>query len=184
LNSTTVSICINGSQEGYFTWKRGVRQGDPLSPLLFCLAEEVLSRGISRLVDEGKVDLIKASRHATIPSHCFYADDLMIYCKGKRAGFQALKELFTRYAECSGQVINVRKSSIHAGGISQDRLQSIVEMLGFSIGELPFVYLGVPVFKGKPKPIYFQSIMDKVKIKLASWKASLLSIAGRVQMIK
>jgi hypothetical protein len=32
--------------------------------------------------------------------------------------------------------------------------------------------------------IYFQPIVDKVKIKLATWKASLLSMAGRVQVVK
>ena len=82
-HSANVSICINGSQEGYFKCKRGVRQGDPLSPLLFCIAEEVLSRGIKKLVSENKLDLISASRTAKLPSHCFYADDLMVYCKGK-----------------------------------------------------------------------------------------------------
>lgn len=33
-------------------------------------------------------------------------------------------------------------------------------------------------FKSKPKPIYFQFIVDRIKIKLAAWKASLLSISG------
>jgi len=65
-----------------FTCNRGVRQGDPLSPLLFCLAEDVLSRGIRKLVNGGKVNLIKATRNVTIPSHSFYADDIMVYCKG------------------------------------------------------------------------------------------------------
>jgi len=184
LHSARVSICVNGTKQGYFNCKRGVRQGDPLSPILFCIAEEVLSRGISKLVDEGKLELISASRNAKIPSHCFYADDLMVYCKGKIAGLEALKNLFIRYANCSGQIINTSKSSFFAEGISQHKLDNIVNLLGFTKGSLPFTYLGAPIFKGKPKKIYFQSIADKVKLKLASWKASLLSIVGRVQLVK
>ena len=130
------------------------------------------------------MDLISASRKAKIPSHCFYADDLMVFCKGKMSSLEALKNLFTRYANCSGQVINLRKSFIHANGINNSRLNNMVELLGFSIGTLPFSYLGVPIFKGKPKAIYFQAIADRVKLKLAAWKASLLSIAGRVQLVK
>ena len=60
----------------------------------------------------------------------------------------------------------------------------MVQLLGFSLGTLPFIYLGAPIFRGRPKKIYFQPIADRVKIKLASWKASLLSIAGRVQLVK
>lgn len=80
--------------------------------------------------------------------------------------------------------MSLRKSFIFSGGINHNRLLNIVNFLGFSIGALPFTYLGVPIFKGKPKACYFQSIADKVKIKLASWKASLLSMAGRVQLVK
>jgi len=60
----------------------------------------------------------------------------------------------------------------------------MVQLLGFSVGSLPFNYLGAPVFKAKPKTSHFHSIADKIKIKLATWKASLLSIAGRVQLVK
>jgi len=162
---------MNGAQHGYFSCNRGVRQGDPLSPLLFCIVEEVLSRSISLLVDQGKIELIAASRHNHIPSHCFYADDLIVFCKAKFSSLEALKDLFTRYAACSGQIMNLRKSFIYAGGITNNRINHIVNLLGFSVGYLPFTYLGAPIFKGKPKCIHFQPIADKVKAKLAKWKA-------------
>jgi len=184
LHSAHKSISINRSQEGYFKCNREVRQGDPLSPLLFCIDEEVLSRGIARLIVEGKIDLIKASGNAQIPSHCFYADHLMVFCKGKFSSIQALKEFFTRYALCSSQVMNLNKSSIFVGRVSDARLNQMVQLLGFSVGSIPFNYLGAPIFKEKPKKIHFQPIADKVKLKLANWKATLLSMTGRVHLVK
>jgi hypothetical protein len=82
LHSAKLSISINGKQEGYFDCARGVRQGDPLSPLLFGLAEEVLSRGLSNLVEEGKLKPLQGTRSINIPSHILYADDVMLFCKG------------------------------------------------------------------------------------------------------
>jgi len=184
LKSAKVSISINGTHKGYFPCQIRVKQGDPLSPLLFCLAEEVLSRGISQLVLDGKIDLISGSRHMQVPSHCFYADDLMLFCKAKFSSLEALKQLFTRYALASGQIINASKSSIYVGGIQQNRLNHIIAMLNFNIGSLPFNYLGAPIFKGRPKVVHFQPIADRVKSKLSAWKASLLSMAGRVQLFK
>lgn len=184
LESATLSISINGSQNGYFNCKRGVRQGDPLSPLLFCIAEDVLSRAITHLVEKGKVSLISSSRHHNFPSHVLYADDVMVFCKGNIASVNALKDLFWTYATASGQHINPAKSTIYAGSISQGRLNYLVNYLGFQAGELPFNYLGVPLFRGKPKKSHLQGIADKIKIKLASWKAVLLSMAGRVLLVK
>ncbi|MCI48466.1 RNA-directed DNA polymerase (Reverse transcriptase), partial [Trifolium medium] len=38
--------------------------------------------------------------------------------------------------------------------------------------------------KGRPRVAYLQPVADKVKAKLATWKASLLPIAGRIQLVK
>jgi len=60
----------------------------------------------------------------------------------------------------------------------------LAQLSSFSVGTLPFQYLGCPIFQGKPKCIHFQPIVDRIKVKLATWKGVLLSIMGRVQLVK
>lgn len=184
LQSAKLSIAVNGNAAGFFSCSRGVRQGDPLSPLLFCLAEEVLSRGITSLVSRGELNLMAGPRGTHVPSHVLYTDDVMIFCKGTQQNLHSLMDLFRRYGEVSGQVINPNKSTFYSGGLSANRQAGIANALGFSVGKLPFTYLGVPLFQGKPRRVHLQPIADRIKSKLAGWKASLLSIMRRVQLVK
>jgi hypothetical protein len=85
-----------------------------------------------------------------------YADDILVFCRGKLSCIHALKNLFTTYASCSGQVINVSKSTIYFGGISQISLDNIVNLIGFNIGSLPFNYLGVPLKANQKLGIFIQ----------------------------
>jgi len=81
-----------------------VRQGDPLSPLLFCLAEKITSRALTKLVREGNLSLIQGSRNNAIPSHILYADDIMLFCKGAMSNIHVLTDLFQRYSEASSHL--------------------------------------------------------------------------------
>lgn len=184
LHYANLSICVNGNAVGYFKCKRGVRQGDPLSPLLFCLAEEVLSRGITKLVNEGKLQLMLGPRGYRMPSHILYADGIMLFCRASKQNLVNLMELFRTYELASGQVNSSEKSKFYAGSISAARSSRISDLLGFSVGCFPLHYLSVPLFKGKPRRTHLAPIADKVKDKLSSWKGKLLSIMGRVELVK
>jgi len=80
LRSVMLSIRINGSLVGFFfPCSRGVREGDLLSPLLFCLAEEVLSRGISKLVNDKKILHMASPQGYLTPSRILYVDDIFVF---------------------------------------------------------------------------------------------------------
>ncbi|KAL6205977.1 hypothetical protein ACLB2K_023228 [Fragaria x ananassa] len=170
LGSAHLSILINGATEGFFTCSRGVRQGDPLSPILFCLAEEVLSRGISKLAEEGHIDLLSAPLGITPPSHVLFADDIMVFMRGTKRSLKTLMHFMEEYGLNSGQQINKAKSLVFLGKYAYRRRAIIRKILGVRPGSLPFTYLGVPIFQGRPRRIYFQAIADRVRCKLSSWK--------------
>lgn len=155
-----------------------------MSPLLFCIAEDVLSRAICKLVQEGKLNTMAGPRGFRSPSHILYADDILIFCRASTQNLSNLMSLFKEYGEASGQMVNLHKSKFYAGNISANRMSSIANALGFTTGRFPFTYLGLPMFKGNPRKSHLQSIADRIKSKLATWKGCLLSIMGRVQLVK
>ncbi|CAJ2653182.1 unnamed protein product [Trifolium pratense] len=154
LHSAKLSILVNSKVVGYFNCTRGVRQGDPLSPLLVCIAEEVLGRSITKAAMDGQLCLMILCRGTTIPTHVLYVDDIMIFCKGTKRKIRSVLRIFNSYGAASRQVINNAKSKFYAGAISNSRLVNIAPQLGFNMGSLPFTYLGCPIFVGKPLKQY------------------------------
>ena len=77
ITSTSYILMINGSPTNSFAAKRGLRQGDPLSPLLFVIGMEYLSRSLK----SGTFGFHPQCKVIKLTHLCF-ADDLMIFRKG------------------------------------------------------------------------------------------------------
>lgn len=103
----------------------------------------------------------------------------MVLCKGDAKSTKNINFLFKRYVESSSQFFNPSKSLIYAGAMSHDRHLFLAYLYGFNIAHPPFIYLSVQIFRGRYKAKHLRHIADKV----ASWKTSLLSMAGRLKLI-
>jgi len=79
-------------------------------------------------------------------------------------------KFFHSYELASGQWINNSKSHFFIVDASPSFLYKIKHVLGCSKGNIPFNYLGVPIFVGSLKARFLQPLADKVRSKLASWK--------------
>ncbi|KAM1054325.1 hypothetical protein ACFX2I_001689 [Malus domestica] len=92
---TTVefSVLINGHSGRRFKPTRGLRQGDPLSPYLFLIVSEVLSRLIRYATDMGFVEGIRISANGPCLSHLLFADDTLIFMKATRSNYQNIVNL-------------------------------------------------------------------------------------------
>lgn len=77
--SACISFMINGLPVGYFLCSRGVRHDDPLSPLLFGIANNFFSCYLYNLVSSNVFKPMLASRLVTAPTHFLYADDIFFY---------------------------------------------------------------------------------------------------------
>ncbi|XP_042481160.1 uncharacterized protein LOC122061743 [Macadamia integrifolia] len=169
LLSTRISILLNGGPVGFFGVERGLRQGDPISPILFILAEEVLCRGLKNLILERKMKALPGPRGAITPSHLLFADDIFIFMNGSARYVKHLHEFLSKYQSFSGQKINLEKSKIFFGKIAPHRSHFISDFLGIAAADLPTKYLRVEIFKGRVKNSHLLSLLDKIKGRLAGF---------------
>ncbi|KAI9160260.1 hypothetical protein LWI28_006684 [Acer negundo] len=185
LRLSRLSVLFNGVLEGYFCCSRGVRQGDSLFPLLFDIVEDFLSRLLTRLVGSSQILPISSPRGFLAPTHLLYADDFLIFCKGTQKNLKHIIGAFRDYGDISGQLVNYGRSSIYFGSfVSLFRISSLQSLVGIQIGQLPFYYLGVTLFRGKPQKAVLRPIADKILSKFAKWKGKSLYLAGHATLIR
>lgn len=182
---TTVnySILINGEPTPPFDATRGLRQGDPMSPFLFAIAMEYRSRLLDELKEDRQFKFHPKCSKMNI-THLSFADDLLLFTRGDSVSVSKINLKFQQFSTASGLQPNMAKSTVYYGGVKEQEIEIIQNILGYTKGKLPFNYLGVPLASKKLKIVDWQPLIGKIVARISSWTAKKLSYAGRLQLIK
>jgi hypothetical protein len=147
----SVGVKVNDDIGHYFQTYKGLRQGDPLSLILFNLVADMLAILIARAKEDGQVDgLIPHLVDGGI-SILHYADDMIIFMEHDLEKALNMKLILCIFEELSGLKINFRKSEVFCFGKAKDTENDYIMLFGCEPGSFPFSYLGIPIHFRKLK---------------------------------
>jgi hypothetical protein len=184
VSTVRYSVIVNGSPTGFFDSSRGLRQGDPLSPLLFLVIMEVLSWMLRRTEEGGFIRGFQAGRTDGLGvSHLLYADDTIIFCDANPERLLYIQMVLTCFEAVIGLRVNMLKSEMVPVGEVPD-LSRLAALLSCKIGSIPMNYLGMPLGAPHKALSMWDSILEKIERRLAGWKKLYLSKGGRLTLLK
>ncbi|GJY40357.1 RNA-directed DNA polymerase, eukaryota, reverse transcriptase zinc-binding domain protein [Tanacetum coccineum] len=184
LKSSRASILVNGSPTSEFSLKRGLRQGDPLSPFLFIIVMEGLHIALKEGLTANLFQGVKIGSSEIRLSYLFYADDVIILSEWNQCDMDNIIRIINVFYLASGLKINISKSSLFGVGVSSDDIESMAAGTGCSTSNLPFSYLGLPIGLNMNRIANWNSLIECFKIRLSGWKANMLSSGGHLTLIK
>lgn len=129
---------------GYFNNKRGLKQGCALSPYLFVICMNMLSKLLDKAAEDRKFGYHPKTKNLRITHLCF-ADDIMVFSDGHKRSMEEIITIFDGFAAMSGLHISLEKSTVYLAGVSEATSNLILETLPFELGALPVRYLGLPL---------------------------------------
>ncbi|PKU78492.1 integrator complex subunit 11 [Dendrobium catenatum] len=160
------SVIINDRNHGLFKSFKGHRQGDTISPALFIIAMEYLSRGLNDLFAKNFSLKFRNIRGFPI-SHLSFVDDFILFANGSIKNIKILMKHLSKFHKCSGLNVSKEKSNFFVGkSINHNRIMAIQRVCGFQSKNLPIKYFGTPIYKGKKKNFLFEDIFTIIQKKL------------------
>lgn len=125
------SILVNGSPSKPFSPSRGIRQGDPLSPFLFFIMAEGLSRTLQVVNINNSLICLKLCNPAPASTHHQFFDDTLLMGIPTVDEVVAFKCILNCLFEASGTSINLEKSKIFFLNTPLAIQRNVTRILGF-----------------------------------------------------
>lgn len=113
----------------------------------------------------------------------YYADDLLIVTMGGLEDLRIIKLMLYVFEGLSGLEVNFAKTclfSCSSGSLPEDEAAMT---LSCSVGLFPVTYLGIPISGRRTRRQDWEGLIKKVRRRLASRKASHLSLGGRLTLV-
>lgn len=176
---TGVQSCVkvNGYLSPFFSLSRGVRQGCPLSPLLYVLVSEVLAANIR--ANPRVIGLSLPNSPDPLSPISQYADDTsLVVCSDD--SIHACFETYALFEKGSGAKLNQSKSKGLWLGSWSGRQDPPVDLDWSSV---KLKVLGVFLGPGDLEEDNWRPRITAVENVLASWKQRILSYRGRALVI-
>ncbi|XP_037492746.1 uncharacterized protein LOC105643399 [Jatropha curcas] len=185
VSSVKYWIGVNGDEVGPIILERGLRQGCPLSPYLFILCAEGLSKLFYQSEREGRLKGCRVSRAAPRLSHLLFADDSLFFFEASRTQALEIKTILVTYEAASGQAVNWQKSGIFFSSNTSEMDKTAVQGVFGVIAPLNHGrYLGLPSLIGRDRRHIFSFLKDRVRKLVSGWNQKLLSKGGKEVLIK
>jgi hypothetical protein len=143
------SVLLNGVPGKKFACRRGMRQGDPFSSVLFVAGADLLQSMVNRLMNLGIIFAPLPINGLDFP-FVQYADDTLLIMQACPHQLLALKTLLQTFADATGLRVNYSKSCLLPINVDENQLQLLANTFGCAVGSLPFTYLGL--FLGTSRP--------------------------------
>ncbi|CAJ2670867.1 unnamed protein product [Trifolium pratense] len=180
--TATASVLVNGSPTDEFSLRRGLRQGDPLSPFLFLLAAEGLNVLMEAMVARNLFTGYSIGGQESIRvSHLQFADDTLLLGVRSWANVRALRAVLVLFETMSGLKVNFNKSLLVGVNISDSWLREAASVLCCKVGKIPFLYLGLQIGGDPRRLMFWEPVLSRIKNRLSGWKSRFLSFGGRLE---
>jgi hypothetical protein len=182
LGSGSSSILLNGIPRKTFKCKRGVRQGDPLSPLLFVLDADFLESIVNKAWLMGVLTHPISDNFGGDFPILQYVDDTLLILPGDAKTLFNLKGILRSFSDSYGLHVNFNKSFLVPINMTNSRAQHLVQPFGCWLGSMPFTYLGLPLGTTKPTIQDFTTLLNRIERRLSGF-SRLLSYDGRLILV-
>lgn len=185
ISTFAIQVLINGRKIEAFRPTRGIRQGDPMSPYLFILCMERLSRFIQDSVDHKCWVSIRISRSGPKLSHLFFADDLTLFAKADSNNCQIISSILNRFSVLTEQKVNLAKSQVILSKNCPTYTKEQCSLaLNIQAKNTFGKFLGFSIFHKKPINNEFQYIIKIMWNRMTGWKFNMLNMAGKLVLAK